>query len=135
MKKIIFCTVGLLGILLAGCKKELDIQNPNQATVEVYWTTATEAERGVNAIYSTLHRGGISRWLPFYYIIRSDEGRSTSPATDIVNNMDRFLVTDYNYGNLYSIWNDNYVGIFRANQVLDNVPDITMEEGQKQRLL
>lgn len=135
MKKILIYVVFATGLILAGCKKELDIENPNQATVEVYWTTADEALRGVNAIYSTLHRGGISRWMPFYYIIRSDEGRSTSPATDIVNNMDQFLVTDYNYGNLYGIWNDNYIGIFRANQVLANVPDIEMDEAQKQRLL
>src|SRR5690606_3185927 len=72
---------------------------------------------------------------PFYYIIRSDEGRSTSPATDIVNNMDQFIVTDYNYGNAYAIWNDNYVGVFRANQVIAHVPDIEMDENLKQRLL
>jgi hypothetical protein len=73
--------------------------------------------------------------MPFYYIIRSDEGRSQSPATDIVNNMDQFLITDYNYGNAYAVWNDNYVGIFRANQVITNVPDIEMDAARRQRLL
>lgn len=120
---------------MISCEDELDIANPNQPTVDVFWTTQDDAVRGVNAIYSTLHRGGISRWLPFYYLIRSDEGRSQSPATDIVNNMDQFLITDYNYTNAYAIWNDNYVGIFRANQVTTFVPLIEMNEQMKQRLV
>jgi hypothetical protein len=135
MKNILIISILSAVLLLAGCEKELEIENQNQPEVEVYWKNANDAQRGVNAIYSTLHRGGISRWLPFYTIIRSDEGKSTSAATDIVNNTDQFLVTDYNYGNAYGIWNDNYVGIFRANQVLDSVPEISMDDNLKNRLL
>ncbi len=135
MKQIIIFLIISGMLFFSGCEKDLDIENPNEVTVEIYWTTPEEAVMGVNAIYSTFHRAGISRWLPFYYIIRSDEGRSTSPATDIVNNMDQFIVTDYNYGNAYAIWNDNYVGVFRANQVIAHVPDIEMDENLKQRLL
>jgi hypothetical protein len=134
MKKIIFILVCSL-LWLAGCAPDLNIDNPNQLTVESFWKTQEDAVAGVNAIYSTLHRGAISRWMPFYYIIRSDEGRSISPATDIVNNMDQFLITDYNYGNAYGVWNDNYIGVFRANQVIDHVPDIAMDESLKQRLI
>lgn len=133
MKKLIILLFGTFFFL--ACEEELDIDNPNQPTVEVFWKTENDAVGGVNAIYSTLHRGGISRWLPFYLIIRSDEGKSQSPATDIVNNMDQFLITDYNYGNAYAVWNDNYVGIFRANQVIANVPAIEMDATKKQRLI
>jgi starch-binding outer membrane protein, SusD/RagB family len=135
MKKIIIYTVVVLGVVVSACKKELDIANPNQPTVEVYWKTADDAVRGVNAVYSTLHRGGISRWMPFYFIIRSDEGKSTSPATEIVNNMDQFLTTDYNFWGAYDIWRDNYVGIFRANQVINFVPEIEMDPAQRQRII
>lgn len=134
MKKIII-TILAGCMITTGCEKELDVINPNQPVVETFWQNAEDAEAGVNAIYSTLHKGAISRWMPFYHIIRSDEGRSTSPATDIVNNMDQFIVTDYNYGNAYGIWNDNYVGIFRANQVIEKVPEIEMDETLKQRLV
>jgi hypothetical protein len=134
MKKLLIAIITTC-FFFTSCEEDLDIKNPNQPTVDVFWTTSNDALLGVNAIYSTLHRGGISRWLPFYYIIRSDEGKSTSPATDIVNNMDQFLITDYNYGNAYSVWNDNYVGIFRANQVIANVPGITMDEALKQRIV
>lgn len=134
MKKIIVILV-IFGYFISGCDTDLDIENPNTITQESYWKTGEDAVKGVNAVYSTLHRGAISRWMPFYYIIRSDEGRSTSPATDIVNNMDQFIVTDYNYGNAYGIWNDLYVGIFRANQVIFFVPDITMDKALQDRVL
>ncbi|WP_276365557.1 RagB/SusD family nutrient uptake outer membrane protein [Chryseolinea sp. H1M3-3] len=134
MKKAILLSILIIGGFTS-CDDDLNIENPNQATVEAFWKNQNDAVAGVNAIYSTLHRGAISRWMPFYYIIRSDEGKSTSPATDIVNNMDQFLITDYNYGNAYGIWNDIYVGIFRANQVLDNVPAIEMDEQLKTRIL
>jgi starch-binding outer membrane protein, SusD/RagB family len=134
MKKIISLLFTLLFISTA-CDDNLDIVNPNQPTVEIYWQTADHAVKGVNAVYSTLHRGGISRWMPFYYIVRSDEGKSTSPATEIVNNMDIFLITDYNFWGANDIWRDNYVGIFRANQVITFVPDIQMEEDLKARVV
>ena len=134
MKKIIILSI-LASFVVTSCDQELDIVNPNEATVEAFWKNQADAVAGVNAVYSTLHRGAISRWMPFYYIIRSDEGKSTSPATDIVNNMDQFIVTDYNFWGAYDIWKDIYVGIFRANQVLDNVPAIAMDEALKSRVL
>lgn len=134
-RKIFICPIIAAFTLLFSCQKELSINNPNALTTSNYWITSDDAIKGVNAIYSTLHRGSISRWMLFYYIIRSDEGRSQSPATDIVNNMDKFVVTDYNYGNAYGIWNDNYIGIDRANQVLDHVPAIDMDAALKTRLI
>src|SRR5688500_16899543 len=49
--------------------------------------------------------------------------------------MDQFIVTDYNFWGAYDIWKDIYVGVFRANQVLDNVPAIAMDEAMKERVL
>ena len=133
MKNILIC-LGLLAVsLLTACDRNLNIVNPNQLTAQSFWKTDADALAGVNAVYSTMHRGGISRWMLFYYIIRSDEGRSQSPATDIVNNMDQFLVTDYNYGNAVAVWDDNYIGVNRANQVIDNVPNIPMDATLRNR--
>lgn len=134
MKKILILSV-LASFIITSCENDLDITNPNEATVQSFWKNGDDAVAGVNAVYSTLHRGAISRWMPFYYIVRSDEGRSTSPATEIVNNMDQFIVTDYNFWGAYDVWKDLYVGVFRANQVLDNVPQIEMDETLKQRVI
>ncbi len=119
----------------SGCEKDLEIANPNAATIANFWQTESDAIKGINAVYSTLHRGAISRWQWFYYEIRSDVGRSTSPDPGIVNNMDQFIINDNNYGNTVGVWADNYVGIFRANQVLDNVPDMDIDENLKERVI
>ncbi len=135
MKKVLMTLFVTCNLLISSCVKDLTIDNPNEFSMEVFWKTETDAVKGVNAIYSTLHRGPMSRWLFFITIIRSDEGYSTSPDPDLRNNFDRFIITDTNYGNIADVWLDMYIGIFRANQVLDNVPAIQMDENKKQRLL
>lgn len=136
MKKyIIYSFIAGLLLVTAACKKDLNINNPNTPTVTAFWKTQSDALAGVNSVYSTLHRGSISRWQLFANIIRSDEGTSTSPDHNLQNNFDLFLITDYNYGNTTGIWADNYIGIFRANQVLDNVPNITMDATLKNQYL
>lgn len=122
-------------VCITGCKKDLDITNPNTPTTTVFWKSASDAQLGINAIYSTFHREGLSRWLYFMTMVRSDEGYSTSPNPDIVNNYDAFHITDYNNYLITSVWQDDYVGINRANQVIDNVPAIDMDATLKQQLL
>lgn len=135
MKKI-FIGLGLAATaLLTGCQQNLDIVNPNQVTTESFWKTDADALAGVNAIYSTMHREGTSRWVPFFYIIRSDEGRSQSPYAPIPNNADQFQITDTNLDFGYTVWRDNFIGVNRANQVITNVPGITMDATLKNRYL
>jgi hypothetical protein len=135
MKKfiIIFMAASLLGAV--GCKKDLELSNPNAPTTSIFWKSADDAQKGVNAIYSTFHRAGICRWFFFATIIRSDEGYSTSPDANLQNNFDQFVNNNYNYGNFTGLWTDLYMGIFRANQVIDNVPAIQMDATLKARLI
>ncbi|HEX2606803.1 MAG TPA: RagB/SusD family nutrient uptake outer membrane protein, partial [Flavisolibacter sp.] len=134
--KRIYITLAFAALLAAGCKKsELDITNPNTSTTQQFWLTAADAQLGVNAMYSTYHRAGISRWMHFITIVRADEGFSTSPAPWIRNYYDLFNYENYNDGLIASLWQDCYIGINRANQVLDNVPNINMDNTLKQQLL
>src|SRR5438045_4322710 len=113
MKNILFIIAIIF--IVSGCEKKLDISNPNTPTTENFWKTATDALYGVNAIYSTYHRPGLCRNQFFIDIIRSDEGFSTSPNATLINNFDRFIVTDYNLWEMRSLWQDCYIGINRAN--------------------
>ncbi len=123
-------------VLAVSCKKgELTISNPNTPTTAQFWKTADDAQKGVNSIYSTFHRVGLARNQFFISIIRSDEGFSTSPNATLINNFDAFIINDYNLFETRTVWQDCYVGIDRANQVLDNVPNITMTDALKQQLL
>ena len=135
MKNKSLVLAACLIVFSISCKKKLDIPNPNSPTTENFWKTATDAQYGINAIYSTFHRVGLSRNEFFITIIRSDEGYSTSPNATLVNNFDKFIITDYNLWEIRTLWQDCYIGINRANQVLDNVPDIEMDETTKQQLL
>lgn len=133
MKKIILLVVLTIGFY--SCENELDITNPNEVTNESFWQNELDAIKGVNSCYSTLHRPGFSRWQPMAYDLRSDVGASFSPWSDLANAMNNFIQPDSNFGPMVDIYFDNYVGIFRANQVLANVPNIQMNEELKSRIL
>lgn len=136
MKKttILFFMAAAIG--LAGCKKSLNINNPDALTNTQFWKSASDAKLGVNAVYSTLHREGLGDWYFFSTIIRADEGWSKSPNADNVNYFDQFVYTDYNFGDIAGgLWGDNYMGINRANQVLANVPAIDMDANLKNQYL
>lgn len=133
MKKYIIYTLALVAITAASCKKSLDVVDPNAPNTGIFWKTADDAGKGVNAMYSTFHRAGICRWFFFATMIRADEGWSTSPDANIQNNFDQFINNDYNYGNFTGIWADLYIGIDRTNQVIDNVPSINMDATLRSR--
>lgn len=132
--KILFILIAAI-VFVTSCEKKLDIANPNGPTSADIWKTPEFAQLGVNSIYSTYHRVGLSRNQFFIDIIRSDEGLSASPNADLINNFDIFHVTDYNYFERRSFYQDCYVGIDRCNQVLDNVPNIEMDASLKTQLL
>ena len=120
----------LLGTLLlgTGCQKDLlNKVNPNQPAVGTFWQTAADAQAGLTAAYSALQLPGTyARWLHFANDIRSDEGYSLSPWTDLAN-FTRFVQFDYNLEPTRVIYEDHYRGVFRCNQILANVPAIQMD--------
>ncbi|GHT45429.1 membrane protein [Bacteroidia bacterium] len=136
MKKINYILGGVLAIILTSACSEslLDIDNPNEPTVSTFWKTEDDAQKGINAAYSMLYKcGGWMRWLSFRYDLGSDEGWSSSPWNELAE------WTHFNYVN-YNFWEGNnehweefYVGIFRANQVLKYVSDIPFSDATKQK--
>lgn len=112
---------------LAACSSDLNVTNPNQVNSETFWTSAADAQQAVNATYNTLLRlGTFLRWQGFSYDIRSDIGYSPSPWTDLAN-FNKFTFATYDFDVNHDTWNDTYTGIFRANQVIANVPKINMD--------
>jgi len=134
MKRILIISA-VAALTAAGCKKDFRLQNNLQVTTQSFWATASDAQQGVNAIYSTEHREGLSRWLYFMTMVRSDEGYSASPNPDIINTYDAFNITDYNDYLVTSVYQDDYIGINRCNQVLAYVPNIAMDATLKKQYL
>lgn len=127
-------TLLLLAAPLGGCA-DLTQTNPNQQTTDTFWKTAEDALRGTNAIYQAIAlTGGYGRWTHFAFVSRSDEGLSNSPAVRL-SNYSKFTFDTYDYQANAVLWDDHYHAIYRANQLIQYIPAIEMDEGLKARLL
>lgn len=138
--------IGLLGgvvggtILLSGCSKLLDLNNPNTLTPDNFWQNASDAEANVTAIYQTfLGQAGWSCADNWYnrMVTALYRGDDIGITHDVPDWWSLALFTTTDASDIVSgLWNLNYKGIFRANQAIDNIPAITkIEDEEKTRLV
>lgn len=122
--------------LFSSCKKDFDKANPNSPTIASFWKTSDDAVQGVNAVYSTFHRGyaGYSRAIYFHGMLKGDEGYG-SGGDGGLNTLMSFSMNDTNFGLTRDTWENMYIGIYRANQVIANVPGITMDATLQKRIV
>ena len=140
MKKAhILLLAGLFSLPYACQKDFLDRKPIIGATVENFYRTEADAIAAVNAAYAPLQfeisPAGHFRW--FWGDIMSDDaikgGSGDNDANELLQ-LEKFngpVNTDL----LESEWSADYEGIYRANQVLENVPNIDMDEALKNRIL
>jgi hypothetical protein len=129
-----YAVAATLLLTAASCKKtfDLEVQNPNQQDESNFWRSGADALKGVNAIYGNFYRNGPSRWLPYYMDVRSDDGYSTSPWNEL-RSISGLNTTNYNFEVQIDTWGHHWRGVYRANQVIANVPSIQMEAGLRDR--
>ena len=119
-----------LAIMTTSCVNDEDLiqVDPNNDAVDSFWKTDQDAVEGVNAAYgSLLTDGTYMRSTPLLLDLKGDDTRSNSPW-DAMYNVGRFNSNVSNsaiYGWAYETY---YQGIYRANQVLTNVPAINMTD-------
>ena len=121
--------------LLTSCDEGfLEVQNPNQPTSNSWWTNAEQAVQGTNSAYEPLTFDGMyNRMIHAAQDIRSDEARADSPFPPYLNADQFSLPTNDLMPTL--IWDQSYQGVFWSNQVIQNVPEIEMDEALKSRLI
>jgi starch-binding outer membrane protein, SusD/RagB family len=128
----------LLLLMQPACKKDfLEVDPQAQTPSEQFWQTQEDATRAVNAIYGNLNDWELVAFAPIAVeSLGSDETEKGSSPGDaaFLNDFDRFTHTA-SQGQIYDFWTGQYRSINLANQVLDNVPGITMDEGLKARYL
>jgi len=133
-----YCLAATLALSAFSCKKslDLDIENPNRIDESNFWKTSKDAVEGINAVYGNFYRNGApySRWLPYYMDVRSDDGYSTSPWNEL-RSISALNITQYSFEVNFDTWGHHYRGVYRANQVLTNVPGIAMDDALKTRIL
>ena len=123
---------------MTNCVMEDDLLqvDPNVGTTGSFWKTDEDALKGINASYgSLLTDGTYMRSTPLLLDLKGDDCHSFSPWGSMYN-VGRFNsnVTDAAiYGWAFETY---YQGIYRANQVLQNVPEIDFEDDAlKNRIL
>ncbi len=126
-------------LLLVGtaCNDFLDEPDPSNFTVENYFKTPGHAESSVTAIYQSLReiRGGGyggSPWLMLEFqtgLANTELGQAQNSL--IIRDLDNN--SDNGYGVTH--WQSSYRGIANANLAITNIPEISMDEDLKQRLL
>jgi hypothetical protein len=134
MKKFKYFAIVILTASMFGCDKKLDLQNPNAQTSTQYWKTAADATAGVVAIYnSMIQDGSYMRMYPALTDGRGDDFKGDSPWGDLVQVANFTIPTTS--APVQWVWAQHYQWVYRTNQVLTNVPTITMDDGLKTRLL
>lgn len=124
----------LTGALLAGCA-DLELTDPNAKTTDTFWQTQNDALAGLSAAYRGLQENGTyGRWLAFAYDLRSDIGFSRSPWGDLAN-FTKSVLGSYDFEVNREIWQHHYRAIFRANQVIVQVPNAQMDAAMQARIV
>ncbi|MCW3464869.1 RagB/SusD family nutrient uptake outer membrane protein [Chitinophaga nivalis] len=125
-------------LLMSGCGKSfLDTPPQGKQPGEEFWKNAGDAAKAVNAMYANLHEW---RQVGFAAVAveslgSDDTEKGSSPGdASYLTKFDDFTVgaTD---GQVMDFWKGQYQQINFCNQVLDNVPQISMDENLKNRYL
>ncbi len=113
------------------------IDNPTTSTdftFDTSWYYWNDAQGGLEAMYLTLYfDGAYRRMYPAFMDVRSDEfvGESADPLYPAVG---QFIVPSYYYG-VYRPWCDFYLGILRANEILEYYPKMEMDDDLRNRMM
>ncbi len=130
--KILF--VALL-VIMGACDDELDIDNPNRASDQGYYSSTDEAIAAVNAVYNPMIIDGFfQRITPIYNDGRGDELLCRSPWGFMIGFSNFTLPPTDGAGEI--AWAGHYIMINYANQAIEQVPGIPdVDETLRERLM
>ncbi|RYZ91539.1 MAG: RagB/SusD family nutrient uptake outer membrane protein [Proteobacteria bacterium] len=132
MKKKILISSLLLAICFACTDDYLDFNPEDQIEAVNFFQTPEDALAATNAIYSNLRSWEVAAFASFVPSIASDDADKGSTPGDASFFND---INDYSFTSTAFVINDYWIGQWRgvnlANQVITNVPAITMDESAK----
>jgi starch-binding outer membrane protein, SusD/RagB family len=125
-------------LVLAGCKKELDLQEEpqDQLSEGTFWNTKADAVKGITAVYRDENWTGWWNSFNGWNIV----GIKFEGWTDILSNKELgsgfpqvgIVPTD---PQVREMWSSNYGRIARANYFLDNISRVTMDEKERAEMI
>ncbi|WP_428330503.1 RagB/SusD family nutrient uptake outer membrane protein [Mucilaginibacter sp.] len=125
-------------IMFQSCKKSfLDVNPAGNVAASQFWKTQADATSAVNAMYANLHEWTNIAFAPIAVeSMGSDDVEKGSTPSDasFMNDFHNFTANS-GEGQIDDFWGGEYKTINFANQILDNVPGITMDGSLKARYL
>ncbi|MDO5971287.1 RagB/SusD family nutrient uptake outer membrane protein [Flavivirga aquimarina] len=113
----------VVGILISCDESKIDLLDPNESSVEAFFTSTVQLQSAVTAPYTFLQaEGNYSRYQ--FYINDNIAGENYAVGNleaDKKDMIDRQVKVSNNGSNLY--WQHNYQGIGRCNFVIENEPN------------
>jgi hypothetical protein len=134
----IFTALTSLLLIPSGCEQSfLDTDPQGKQAGTVFWQNEGDATKAVNAMYANLRSWNNTAFAAIAVeSIGSDDAEKGSTASDATffNDFDNFSVGSGD-GQVKDFWAGQYQNINYANQVLDNIPAINMDETLKARYI
>lgn len=125
MKKLYILALSVMMFLPSCSSSLLDIQNKNTLSTGVFWKSEQDIESGLIAVYNMFYRQGT--WTRNMYTQMNgmaDDGVSFAGWTEL-NEYTKFIFTNYDfYETNGKMWEEHWIAIFRANQVLAHIDEV-----------
>lgn len=135
MRKLKYIMFALsLAFIGTSCSEDfVTLTNPDKETTGQFWENEADAQAGINAVYQALYYDGMyKRLYPWVMDVRADDVINTSPWW--IQAVATYTTSGDNPCYI-ATWEAAYKGIWRANQVLEKVPGITMDETKKKTII
>ncbi|MDR8394627.1 RagB/SusD family nutrient uptake outer membrane protein [Aliifodinibius sp. S!AR15-10] len=130
-KTIISLFLACIVLFWAGCEEDfLSLSPSDSLSPDNFYRNEADAESAVNAAYD-----------PLQNVYNISYPNSIEGGTDDIDNANNVSIPtnswafSANFSRFDEVWQALYQGAFRSNLVLQNVPDIDMDENTKNRIL
>jgi tetratricopeptide (TPR) repeat protein len=143
MRKIKYIVILLSGIFaINSCDtKDLELKNPNELSPETFFKTEAQVQSSVNAAYAHLQTRGLYGRHIFFALDNMSQENKGNPQLE--GNKRPFLNFSFDASNdiIQYYWESCYLGISRANFVLDNeatikaLPNVVLSVEKKNKFL
>lgn len=138
LSKWLLVAIPVVALTVTGCKKSfLDVDPQGQQPGEQFWKNEADATKAVNAMYGNLRGWTNVAFAPIAIesLASDDTEKGSSPGdASFLNKFDNFTATSTE-GQIADFWSGQYQNINFANQILDNIPAITMDATLKERYI
>ncbi len=133
MKKLIFLLIPIL--VLGSCESFLEEDPKSFISAANFYENEADAKSAIAGAYASLQNEYYGPALGMYAFMVLHSGAADGRGSQAPISIYDQVLNQVNIGRIGALWGRLYTAINRANAVLDNVPDIEMNEALKARIL